>query len=407
MNGISKLGLKVEQPLVQKNDNVVSFRAQAAHADNDKQIDEFIKQQEKAKKDAKRKSNAMTALSVASLLAMIGMAGVVIWQTLRGGDKLDFSKIKFEDLSKDLGLPDLETAKSIDEGVRKRLMEMISAAKMPESIRKRLGMDVPPNSIILTGGSGVGKTFIAQTFAKKIGAKFAIVSYKDIASAYVGQASKNAGELFENLIAMAKKDPKKDIVLLIDEADPLLKPLKGIESETTQQIRSSLLTMVDKARKIPNIKIFTATNEKFDNLDSAYVRRLGKNYEIPQPNVEVLFESLKFHLNKAKDALKVGEFDFFKDQDTQIKEFIQKVHDRGGAHGDIEQLVRDAKAKCWQDAKVNKIPEKEIKFDIKFLEEALAEKGKFAGEIEKAQDNSSNSLIELLQQLAGNNKKGQ
>ena len=401
MNDISKLGFDLKQSQIQNVSNVVSFRAQTKRSD-DKQVDEFVKQQEKARKDAKRKSNAMTALSVGSLLAMIAMAGVVIWQAVRGGDRLDFSKIKFEDL-KNKALPDLETAKSIDEGVRKRFMEMVKAAKLPEALSKRLGLEVPPNSIILTGGSGVGKTFIAMTYAKKIGAKFAKVSYKDIASAYVGQASKNTGILFEKLEAMAKKNPKQDIVLLIDEADPLLRPLSRMESETTEQIRSSLLTMVDNVRKIPNLKIITATNEKFANLDSAYVRRLGKNYEIPQPNEEVLYESLKFHLDNAKDALKVGDFDFYRDQDAQIRTFIKNVHDRGGAHGDIELLVKEAKAKCG--IAEEKTPIKDVKFDVKYLEEALEEKGVMAGEIEREQSSQSNSLLDLLQNL--NNKKGE
>lgn len=402
MNDISKLGLSFSQSQVQTPNNVVAFRAQKNTSDNDL-YDEYVKKQEKERKSAKRKSNAITALQVGSLLAMIALAGVFIWQAFRGGDRLDFSKIKFEDL-KNKALPDLETSKSIDEGVRKRLMEMVKAAKMPEALRKRLGLEVPPNSIILTGGSGVGKTFIAMTYAKKIGAKFAKISYKDIASAYVGQASKNTGLLFEKLMAMAKKDPKQDIVLLIDEADPLLKPLRGIESETTQQIRSSLLTMVDEARKIPNLKIFTATNEKFVNLDSAYVRRLGKNYEIPQPNEEVLYESLKYHLSNAKDALKVGDFDFYRDQDAQIRAFIKNVYDRGGAHGDIELLVKEAKAKCGISEE--KTPIKDVKFDVKYLEEALEEKGIMAGEIEREQSGASgdNILGELMNFLAGSLK---
>ena len=130
------------------------------------QIDKFIKQQEKDRKSAKRKNAAMTTLQVGSLLAMIGMAGVIIWQYFHGsGQAINTSKLIFEDLTKDKSLPDLATAKSIDEGVRKRFLEMIDADKMPKDLKERIGLEVPPKAMALLGNSGVGKTFIAKRLA--------------------------------------------------------------------------------------------------------------------------------------------------------------------------------------------------------------------------------------------------
>ena len=364
----------------------VNFRAvQTKTLNEDEQIDKFIKEQQKAQKNAKRKNNAMTALQVGSLIAMIGMAGVIIWQYVHGsGQAINTSKLIFEDLTKDKSLPDLATAKSIDEGVRKRFLEMIDADKMPKDLKERIGLEIPPKAMALLGNSGVGKTFITKVYAKAIKADYLLTKFTDITSIYEGEASKNVEKLGNAIVKRVKKNPNKPVVWLIDEADPLMKPLNsgGGNSNTQEQIRSAMLKMLEEANKYPNLKVFIATNQKVELLDAATLRRLGQNYEIPMPNEEVLLESLKFQLGKSKAMLKDDKFDFYKDQEKEIAEFIKNVYEKGGAHGDMESIVKNAITKCGQDAMKNNTPTNQVLFDIKYLNEALAEKGKMAGAIE-------------------------
>ena len=359
------------------------------------QIDKFIKQQEKDRKNAKRKSAAMTTLQVGSLLAMIGMAGVIIWQYFHGsGQAINTSKLIFEDLTKDKSLPDLATAKSIDEGVRKRFLQMIDADKMPKDLKERIGLEVPPKAMALLGNSGVGKTFITKVYAKAINADYLLTKFTDITSIYEGEASKNVEKLGKAIVKRAKENPKKPIVWLIDEADPLMKPLNsgGGNTQTAEQIRSAMLKMLEETNKYPNLKVFIATNQKVEKLDAATLRRLGQNYEIPMPNEEVLLESLKFQLKKSKAMLKDDKFDFYKDQEKEIAAFIKNVYEQGGAHGDIETIVKSAITKCGQDAMKNNTPTNQVLFDIKYLNEALTEKGKMAGAIENGNNLSALGL---------------
>lgn len=375
---------------VQKK-NVVKFRALGTIPIDSgaNQYDSFIKEQEKAQKNVKRKNIAMTALQVTSLLAMTGMAGIFIWHSLRGsGQAINTSKIIFEDLTKDKSLPDLATAKSIDEGVRKRFMEMIDADKMPNDLKERIGLEIPPKSMALLGNSGVGKTFITKVYAKAINADYLLTKFTDITSIYEGEASKNVEKLGNAVIKKVKKNPNKPVVWLIDEADPLMKPLNsgGGNSNTQEQIRSAMLKMLEETNKYPNLKVFIATNQKVELLDAATLRRLGQNYEIPMPNEEVLLESLKFQLKKSKAMLKDDTFDFYKDQEKEITEFIKNVYQKGGAHGDMETIVKNAITKCGQEAMKNHTPTNKVIFDVKYLNEALAEKGEMAGAVEAAKE---------------------
>lgn len=375
---------------VQKK-NVVKFRALGTiqNDSNNNKYDSFIKEQEKAKKNAKRKNIAMTALQVTSLLAMTGMAGMFIWHSLRGsGQAIKTSKIIFEDLSKDKSLPDLATAKSIDEGVRKRIMEMLEADEIPKDLKDWIGLDIPLKAMALLGNSGVGKTFITRVYAKAIKADYLLTKFTNITSIYEGEAAKNVETLGNAVFERAKKNPNKPVVWLIDEADTLMKPLNSGfgNTQTAEQIRGAMLKMLEEANQYPNLKIFIATNQKAELLDSAILRRLGRIYTIPMPNEEVLMESLKFQLRNSKKMLQVDGFDFFKDQEKEIAEFIKNVYQQGGAHGDIETIVKSAKAKCAQEARKNGIPTNKVKFDVKYLNEALAEKGKMAGAIEAAKE---------------------
>lgn len=369
---------------------VVNFKADGyVKTKENEQVDKFIKEQENARKSAKRKNAAMTTLQVASLLGMIGMAGVIIWQYIHGsGQAINTSKLLFEDLSKEASLPDLATAKSIDEGVRKRFMEMIDADKMPKDLKERIGLEIPPKAMALLGNSGVGKTFITKVYAKKINADYLLTKFTDITSIYEGEASKNVEKLGKAIVKRAKENPKKPLVWLIDEADPLMKPLNsgGGNTQTAEQIRSAMLKMLEETNKYPNLKVFIATNQKVEKLDAATLRRLGQNYEIPMPNEEVLLESLKFQLRKSKAMLKDDKFDFYKDQEKEISDFIKNVYNKGGAHGDIETIVKNAITKCGQEAMRTNTPADKVLFDVKYLNEALNEKGKMAGAIEQAND---------------------
>jgi len=379
VQGVNKIPLKSIN--YQTN---LNFRAAEIKPNDTDPYDKFIKEQEKAQKKAKRKSTAMTTLQVASLLGMIGMAGVIIWQYFHGsGQAIKTSKLLFEDLSKDTSLPDLATAKSIDEGVRKRIMQMVNADNMSQEIKDKIGLDIPPKAMALLGDSGVGKTFITRVYAKAIKADYLLTKFTDITSIYEGEASQNVVRLGKAIIKRVQKNPKKPLVWLIDEADPLMKPLNsgGSNSNTAEQIRSAMLKTLEETNKYPNLKVFIATNQQIELLDQATLRRLGQNYKIPKPNEEVLMESLKFQLRKSKDILKNGDFDFYRDQEKEIAEFIKNVYEKGGAHGDIETIVKSALTKCGEDVMKNNTPINEIKFDIKYLNEALDEKGKMAGAI--------------------------
>ena len=86
----------------------VNFRAQAP-VPQDNEVDTFIKQQEKARKNAKKQQNLNTGIQVA-ILAMLG-ASVGLMAKQYGLFKK--FKLAYKDLSKEAGLEELALPKSL------------------------------------------------------------------------------------------------------------------------------------------------------------------------------------------------------------------------------------------------------------------------------------------------------
>lgn len=141
------------------------------------------------------------------------------------------------------------------------------------------------------GEPGTGKTISAEAVAKALGRKIIKADYSEIQDSKWGATEKNLTELF-------KKAETTGSIILMDEADGLLgkRTESGSNANTANEIKSHLLTLVDKS----NVIIFYSTN-LFKNFDRAFFRRILYHINIPMPNKEELVSIWKYHLEGKPD----------------------------------------------------------------------------------------------------------
>lgn len=340
------------------------------------QADKF---QKKNKKN-NIKNNIITGVSLASGLAIIALVLMQI-RAMKGGispDGFKLSNLEFKNLTDDKSVFDLVNTKSLHPKVKKFFIELINKGEIPTEIAKRAGIlgEGGTNSVLLLGGSGVGKTEVIKAYAKATNADYVAIKLSDFANSYVNGTSKNITEMIKALVKRAKENPDKQLVISLDEVDALVKVSLHDTSGEISKNRQSLLTGIDELLELPNIKLFTSSNANVESLDGAFLRRCGYNFEVPMPNKEQLLEALKFQLRKCEGAFE-NDGKFFKDN-KELDEFLEKLVDRRCAFGDVKNISKAAKDKYALDMHSKNKPLKT--FDVSYLNEALDNIETTAGE---------------------------
>ena len=179
--------------------------------------------------------------------------------------------------------------------------------------------------INMYGKPGTGKTIAAEAIAKATGKKIIKVDYSEIQSEAWGGTEKQLTDLFETGL-------KTDSVIFFDEADGLLGKRRsdGANSETNNQIKSHLLTLLDRY----NVIVIFATN-LFENYDRAFFRRILFHISFPLPTEEQLIALWKLHLgdhpNEKRSAVVPKTVNFSFKQAAKAAE--------GLSGGDIKNLT--------------------------------------------------------------------
>lgn len=153
-----------------------------------------------------------------------------------------------------------------------------------ESLNKRdkflkLGLDLP-ESLLLFGPPGCGKTTIAHLISAKTGLPLITAKLDGLVSSLLGSTAKNIGKIFE----YAQERP---CILFLDEFDAIAKARNDSqEVGELKRVVNSLLQNIDNFNE-NNILIAATNHEKM--LDPAVWRRFTNIIEIPKPTeVEIV-----------------------------------------------------------------------------------------------------------------------
>ncbi|MDR9788351.1 MAG: ATP-binding protein [Peptococcaceae bacterium MAG4] len=156
------------------------------------------------------------------------------------------------------------------------------------------GIDLP-NSLLLYGPPGCGKTEIAKYIAKRIELPLVIARLDAMVSSYLGSTSKNIRHLFDYV----KVNP---CVLFLDEFDAIAKMRDdGQEMGELKRVVNSLLQNIDN---LGTGTIFIAATNHEHLLDPAVWRRFTFKLKIQKPSADMR----QFLIKKFID----GRYDFKK-----------------------------------------------------------------------------------------------
>ncbi|MFB0843445.1 AAA family ATPase [Paenibacillus oleatilyticus] len=150
----------------------------------------------------------------------------------------------------------------------------------------KLGIDLP-ESLLLYGPPGCGKTSIAHYISQQTGLPLITAKLDAIVSSLLGNTAKNIRRIFE----YAQERP---CILFLDEFDAIAKSRDdGNEVGELKRIVNSLLQNIDSFNQ-NNILIAATNHEKL--LDPAVWRRFSTVIEIPRPTETEIQSLLKLFL---------------------------------------------------------------------------------------------------------------
>lgn len=153
-------------------------------------------------------------------------------------------------------------------------VESVVAMHEKRDLLTRHGVDIP-NSLLLYGPPGCGKTSIARLIAAKTGLPLITARLDGLVSSLLGSTAKNIRKVFDYAA-------RQECVLFLDEFDVVAKRRDDRnELGELKRVVNSLLQSIDR---FGHSGILIAATNHQDLLDPAVWRRFNKVIEVPLPN---------------------------------------------------------------------------------------------------------------------------
>lgn len=132
----------------------------------------------------------------------------------------------------------------------------------------------PPNSILLHGSPGVGKTLIAKWLSYKLNMPMVTLDLANSISSYLGRSGQNVKSIFQ----YAKE---QNVILFLDEIDAIAK--RRDDATDLGELKRLVNVLLKELEDCPvSCVIIGATNHP-ELLDKAIWRRFDRNIFVPMP----------------------------------------------------------------------------------------------------------------------------
>lgn len=141
--------------------------------------------------------------------------------------------------------------------------------------------------ICLFGPPGTGKTAFARHIAEELDTEAMVKRGSDIRSKWVGESEKNIANMFAEA-------GRNNAVLILDEADSFLSGRSGRNNQWEINEVSEFLVQLENFEGI-----FCATTNRFEDLDSAFIRRFDLKIELNYFTLEQRLDMFKQTLRHA------------------------------------------------------------------------------------------------------------
>lgn len=145
-------------------------------------------------------------------------------------------------------------------------------------LNKFLEEDIlPPNSILLYGKPGVGKTYISKWLSYKLNMPIVTLDLANSISSYLGRSGQNIKSIFQ----YAKE---QNVILFLDEIDAIAK--RRDDATDLGELKRLVNVLLKELEDCPVTCIVIGATNHPELLDKAIWRRFDRNIEISLPEKE-------------------------------------------------------------------------------------------------------------------------
>ena len=304
----------------------INFRAAQAPV-YQSEADAFIKEQEKARKNAKKQQNLNTGIQIA-ILAML--AGSLAFMAKQSGLFKKFN-LEFKNLAKEKSLSEIALPQSQIEAADR----IINRIEHHDEIMKKGARE--GTAILFYGPPGTGKNTFAYAIAKKFSnAKFVEMDISKMNSKWHGESEQNVLGTMQAIIKDANKNPDQKYFVFIDEIDSVMMQDVGANAKLSQDILNAFKKGFNDLTNKENIIVMGATNLKINPelakmegkvLDSAMLDRFAQKVLVDLPTKSQIKESVsKFYQNPQRTMVDDTVKNINDPRWDKIAEFLSNKH---------------------------------------------------------------------------------
>ncbi len=292
-------------------------------AQNNDNIDAFIKEQEKARKSAKKQQYFSNF--VLGSIALGSLGALAIYGHQLGWFK--HFKLDFKDLTNEKTLDQMALPKSQKSTANRITTRIENYAEMIKKGGKK------GSAMLFYGPPGTGKNTFAYGIAKKFpNAKFIEMDISKMNSMWRGESEKNALGTMEAAVKYANKHPKEKIFVFIDEIDSVMMKDAGVNGKMSNDMLNAFKKGFNKLTDQENIVVIGATNLHINPekamadgkfLDSAMLDRFAQKVLVDLPTKEQILECVsKFYNSSERDMIDAALKDNKDARWDKIAEFL-------------------------------------------------------------------------------------